>query len=197
MPLNTALGGNGRSTRYHLWLAALTNAQEDSNKENGDGQSRLKKHIQQLLRLLAILFVVAGIYLAWTEKFEQRAGEALHQAAPAARQIVPVPAKRIFREILAHLPVYGATSSWLARKSGSVVYFGMVGVFVLALRKRKPTSLGRTLLVTVVAAVAMSANVEILEFPEEISDEIFDLGCGACGGVIAGLVAWPFVKRQT
>lgn len=153
--------------------------------------------MKRLLWLLAILFVIAGVYLAWTEKFEHRAGEALHQAAPAARQIVPVPAKRIFREILAHLPVYGATSSWLARKSGSIVYFGIVAGFVLVLRKRKPTTLAGTLLVTVLAAVAMSAMVEILEFPEEISDEIFDLSCGACGGVIAGLVAWPFVKKQT
>ena len=86
---------------------------------------------------------------------------------------------------------------WVARKAGSVVYFGIIAVFVLALRKRKPASLGGALLVTVVAAVAMSAIVEILEFPEEIGDEIFDLGCGACGGLIAGLVAWPFVKKRT
>lgn len=145
--------------------------------------------------LLAIIFVVAGIVVAATHTFETWAGRELSEAAPSARKVVPAPAKKVLHETRELLPVYGATSVWLARKSASVIYFGAVGVFILALRKRKPTSLLGTLLVTVISGVAMSAVIEIVEFPEELADEIFDLACGALGGVLSGLAAWPFVRR--
>ena len=140
--------------------------------------------------LLVIVFVIAGIALASTHGFEHWAGRALEKAAPAARRDIPIPAKRVLRETRERLPVYGSTSVWLARKSASVVYFGVVGLFVLAVRRRTAASLVEALLVTVTAGVGMSAVIEIFEFPEELADVVFDLACGALGGLIAGVIAW-------
>ncbi len=153
---------------------------------------------RRLVWLLLLVFVLAGVYLALTTRFERWAGHQLQKAVPAARHVIPRPAKEILRESREHLPVYGPATQWLARKSASIVYFGIVGVFVLALRKRKPTSLKETLLVTVVAAVGMSTVIEILEFPfgEPFGSELFDLGCGAVGGLTAGLIAWPRLRRR-
>jgi hypothetical protein len=67
---------------------------------------------------------------------------------------------------------------------------------VLALRRRKVRSLAQILTITVVSGVVMSAVIEVFEFPEEIADEILDLGCGALGGFIAGLIAWWWRRRQ-
>lgn len=148
--------------------------------------------LRRLVWVALIGFVLAGMYLAWTQRFEQWAGEQLQKAAPVARQVIPKPAKQILREGREHLPVYGETSTWLARKSASIVYFGIVGLFALKLRKRKPASLGETLLVTFVAGVGMSLIIEILEYPfgEPFDSELFDLACGAAGGIAAGLIAW-------
>jgi hypothetical protein len=146
--------------------------------------------------LLAAVFVLIGVYLAASHRFENWAGEALRQAAPTARRVIPTRAKKILREGAEHLPVYGETSTWVARKSGSVVYFGIVALLALVIRKRRPTSLRETLLVTVAAGVGMSTIVEIFEWPEAFGSELFDLGCGAAGGLIAGLLAWWWMKRH-
>jgi hypothetical protein len=109
---------------------------------------------------------------------------------------VPRPAKEILRESREHLPVYGHASQWLARKAASVAYFGIVGVFVLVLRRRRAASLRETLVVTVVSGVGMSAIVELFEWPEEFADQVFDLACGAFGGVIAGIAWWLWRKGR-
>jgi len=154
---------------------------------------------RRLVWVLLLIFVLAGVYLAWTSRFESWAGRQLQKAVPTARHVIPRPAKEILRESREHLPIYGPATQWLARKSASVVYFGIVGFFVLALRKRKPTSLKETLLVTVVAGVGMSTVIEILEFPfgEAFGSELFDLGCGAVGGLAAGLIAWPWLRQRS
>jgi len=141
---------------------------------------------------LAIAFVIAGMYLAWTRGFEQWAGRGLERAAPQARRALPSPARHVLRETKEHLPVYGRTSQWLARKSLSIVYFAIVGWFALAVRRRKPESLAETLLVTVVAGVGMSTIIEILEAPfgEQLPSQLFDIGCGAVGGLVSGTSAW-------
>jgi hypothetical protein len=145
--------------------------------------------------VLAVTFVVAGVYFAGSHGFEHWAGQALQKAAPQARRVVPATAKHVLRESREHLPVYGPSSIWIARKSGSIVYFGIVGLFVLALRKRRATSLSETLLVTLVAGVGMSTIVEIFEWPEGFGDELFDLACGALGGLAAGSIAWWLRSR--
>ena len=150
------------------------------------------------LRLFAVTaFIIVGIALAWTHGFEYWVGRALEKAAPAARRELPAPAKRVLRETRERLPVYGSTSTWVARKSASVIYFGGVGLFVLALRRKTPASFWRTLLTTLVAGVGMSALIEIIEFPEDVSDVLFDLACGALGGVGAGVIAWAWLVRHT
>jgi hypothetical protein len=143
-----------------------------------------------------VAFAIIGVYLAHTHGFERWAGHELSKAGPVARRVIPTPAKRVLRESREALPVYGSATTWLARKSASVAYFGLFSYFVLALRKRRPTSLGETLLVTVVAGIAMSALIELIEYPEEIADEIFDLSCGALGGLIAGALNWWIWARK-
>ena len=152
---------------------------------------------RRIVWLLAVVFVMIGVYLAASHRFENWAGEALRQAAPTARRVIPSPAKKILRKGVEHLPVYGETSTWVARKSGSVVYFSIVALLALVIRKRRPTSLGETLLVTIAAGIGMSTIVEIFEWPEDLGDELFDLGCGAVGGLVAGLLAWWLRHRDT
>lgn len=144
-----------------------------------------------------MLFIIIGVYLAAEQGLEKRVGRELEKAAPVARKIIPLPAKRILSEGRQLLPIYGPTGQWLARKGASIVYFGVVGVFVLALRRRKATSLGEILVVTTVAAVAMSAIIEIFELPEELPDQIFDLLCGALGGLVFGFLAWWWRRKQS
>ena len=143
-----------------------------------------------------MLFIVVGVFVAGKQGFEKRVGNEIQKAAPVARKVIPLPAKRVLREGRELLPVYGPTGQWLARKGASVVYFGVVGLFVLTLRRRKPGSLGQTLLVTVASGVAMSAIIEVFEFPEEIADQIFDLCCGALGGLVSGCIAWWWLRRR-
>ncbi len=145
---------------------------------------------------IVVIFVLLGLFVARTHRFERWAGHELQRAVPEARRSIPAPAKRALEETREHLPVYGSSSTWLARKSASVVYFGVVGIFVLALRRRRPASIQETILVTVLAGVGMSAIVEILEAPEELGDVLFDLGCGAAGGMIAGFIAWIWIARR-
>ena len=94
------------------------------------------------------------------------------------------------------LPIYGTTGQWLARKGASIVYFGVVSMLVWAAKRRKPTTLASTLLITVIAGTLMSAVIELLELPEEIGDQIFDLACGATGGLFGGLLAWSWWRRH-
>ena len=158
--------------------------------------SNPKSGRRRIIWALAILFILLGVYMAGTQRFERWAGQELEKAAPTARRVVPLPAKKILRESREHLPVYGHASQWLARKAASIVYFGIVGVFVLALRKRRAASLRETLVVTVVSGIVMSAIVEVFEWPEEIADQVFDLACGALGGAIAGIMWWLFRKGR-
>jgi heme A synthase len=153
---------------------------------------------RRLVWVLAMLFILLGVYMAGTQRFERWAGQQLEKAAPTARRVVPLPAKRILRESREHLPVYGHASQWVSRKGASVVYFGLVGLFVLWLRKRRPESLKETLLVTVAGGVGMSLIVEIVEAPggEPFNSQLFDLGCGALGGIVAGVVWWMFRKGR-
>jgi hypothetical protein len=151
---------------------------------------------RRIVWALAIVFILLGVYMAGTQRFERWAGRQLEKAAPTARRVVPAPAKAILRESREALPVYGNASQWLARKGASVAYFGVVGLFVLLLRKRRPASLTETLFVTVLGGVGMSAIVEIFEWPEELTDQLFDLGCGALGGVIAGIAWWIRYKGR-
>ena len=151
---------------------------------------------RNLLLLLALVFCLIGIAVAYQQGFEKRAGRALEKAAPVARRVIPRPAKVVLREIRDWLPVYGPAGQWLARKGASIVYFGVVGAFVLAIRRRKPQTLLGTLAVTTIAAIAMSAFIEVLEWPEEIDDELFDLFCGAVGGLLAGAAAWWWWRRR-
>ena len=137
------------------------------------------------------------MYLAGTQSFERWAGEQLEKAAPTARRVVPPPVKKILRESREHLPVYGEASRWLARKAASVAYFGIVGLLVLVLRRRRVASLRETLVVAVVGGVGMSAIVEIFEWPEDVADQVFDLACGALGGVIAGIAWWLWRKGRS
>jgi hypothetical protein len=151
---------------------------------------------RRFVLVAVVIFVIVGIVLASTHGFEMWAGRALERAAPAARREIPAPAKRVLRETRERLPVYGNTSTWVARKSASIVYFGGVALFVLALRLRTPSSLLATLLVTVTAGIGMSAIIEVVEFPEELGDVVFDLACGAAGGVAAGLLAWVWIAKR-
>lgn len=146
--------------------------------------------------MAAILFILLGVYMAGTQRFERWAGRELQKAAPTARKVVPLPAKKILRESREALPVYGNASQWLARKAASVAYFGIVGVFVLMLRRRRAASLREVLVVTVVSGIVMSAIVEVFEWPEELADQVFDLGCGALGGLIAGIAWWLLRKGR-
>jgi uncharacterized membrane protein SirB2 len=152
--------------------------------------------MRRLFWALAIAFVLLGIFVAASRDFERWAGQELQEAAPAARQALPAPAKAVLRKGREILPIYGAASDWVVRKSASIVYFGIVGLFALAARRRRPETLRETLLVTVLAGVGMSLIVEILEWPEALGSEIFDLACGAVGGVIAGFVAWLWLRRK-
>jgi hypothetical protein len=153
--------------------------------------------ISRRLTLLGVItFIVIGIAVAWTHGFEKWAGRALERAAPVARREIPAPAKRVLRETRERLPVYGTTSTWVARKSASIVYFGGVGLFVLALRRKKPSSLLETFMVTVGSGIGMSALIEIIEIPEELGDVLFDLGCGAVGGIASGLIAWAWTTKH-
>jgi hypothetical protein len=154
---------------------------------------------RRLIWLLVVAFVIAGGYFACTARFERWAGPELQRAAPVARRVIPLPAKQIIREAREALPVYGPPSQWLARKSASIVYFGIVSAFVLVLRRRRPTTLRETLLVTVLAGTTMSLIVEILEWPfgEPFVSELFDLGCGAVGGVATGLLAWIWLRPRS
>ena len=143
------------------------------------------------LKVVAVIvFVVIGIALAWTGGFEHWAGREMQKAAPVARRDLPTSAKRVLRATKERLPVYGHTSTWLARKSASVIYFGGVGLFVLALRRKPAASLWQAVLITLVAGVGMSALIEIVEYPEELDDVLFDLACGAAGGLASGVIAW-------
>jgi hypothetical protein len=150
-----------------------------------------------LVWVVAILFIALGVYMAGTQRFERWAGQQLERAAPTARRVVPRPAKEILREGREHLPVYGHASQWLARKAASVVYFGIVGLFVLVLRRRRAASLRETLVVTVVSSVGMSAIVELFEWPEELADQLLDLGCGALGGLVVGIAWWLWRKGRS
>lgn len=153
---------------------------------------------RSLIWLLACAFLLVGAYFAWTARFERWAGEELREAAPVARRVIPIPGKQLIRKTQEHLPVYGHPSQWLARKSASIVYFGVAAAFVLALRRRRPSTLNETLLVTVAAGVGVSMIVEILEWPfgEAFGSEIFDLGCGLVGGIVAGLLAWIWLRPR-
>ena len=123
-------------------------------------------------------------------------GREIEKAAPVAHRVIPAPAKSVLRRVRELLPIYGSTGQWLARKGASVVYFGVVSVLVWAARRRKPARLATTLLITVSAGVLMSALIELLEFPEEFGDEIFDLLCGATGGALGGWITWSWCQRQ-
>ena len=151
---------------------------------------------RRIIWSLTIIFILLGVYLAGSHRFERWAGEQLEKAAPAARRVVPLPAKKILRESREHLPVYGEPSQWLARKAASVAYFGVVGLFVLAVRRRRAASLRETLAVAIVSAVGMSAIVEIFEWPEDVADQVFDLASGALGGVIAAIAWWLWRKGR-
>jgi hypothetical protein len=150
----------------------------------------------QIKVFAVIVFIVAGIAIAWTRGFEHWASRALEKAAPAARRDIPAPAKRVLRETRERLPVYGSASTWVVRKSASVVYFGGVGLLVLALRRKTSASLSQTLLITLAVGIGMSALIEIIESPEDLSDVLFDLACGALGGVGAGVIAWAWLVRH-
>lgn len=142
------------------------------------------------LLAVAFLFIVVGAIVAAQQGFEKRVGHQLEKAAPIARKVIPVPAKRVLREGRELLPIYGPAGQWFARKTASVIYFGIVGVFVLAMRRRKITTLRQTLITSMLAATAMSAVIEIFELPEELADQVFDLLCGAAGGLAFGLLTW-------
>lgn len=144
----------------------------------------------------AVLFIIIGVFIAGEHGFQNRVGRELEKAAPVARKVIPPPAKKVLREGRELLPIYGDTGPWIARKAGSVVYFGAVGLFVLAFWRRKALSLWQTLAVTVLSGMAMSTLVEIFEYPEELYDELFDVACGALGGIISGLLAWWWRRRH-
>ncbi|MBC5805404.1 MAG: hypothetical protein DLM53_03050 [Candidatus Eremiobacter antarcticus] len=149
-----------------------------------------------MIWLLAAGFCILGVFVAGTHDFERQGGRQIQKAAPAVRRILPAPVKRILAGIRDRLPIYGKTPVWLVRKVGSVFYFGIVGLFAVALRRRvTQTTLG-VFTVTILAAVAMSAIIEAFEFPEEIDDVILDLACGAVGGVMAGLLAVWWLRRS-
>ncbi|MDQ6781406.1 MAG: hypothetical protein M3Z37_09690 [Candidatus Eremiobacteraeota bacterium] len=148
------------------------------------------------LLVLTFLFIIVGVIVAFQQGFEIRVGHQLQKAAPVARRVLPPPAKRVLREGRELLPIYGPAGQWLARKGASVVYFGIVGVFVVAIRRRKITTLRQTLITSVLAATAMSAVVEIIEWPEAFGSEMFDLLCGAVGGLGCGLLTWWWWRRR-
>jgi len=157
---------------------------------------RPKRRRRRLIWLLAAGFCILGVFVAGTHDFERQGGRQIQKAAPAVRRILPAPVKRILAGIRDRLPIYGKTPVWLVRKVGSVFYFGIVGLFAVALRRRvTQTTLG-VFTVTILAAVAMSAIIEAFEFPEEIDDVILDLACGAVGGVMAGLLAVWWLRRS-
>jgi hypothetical protein len=112
------------------------------------------------------------------------------------RRILPAPVKRILASIRDRLPIYGQTPVWLVRKIASIFYFGTVGLFAVALRRRSTQTTLAVFTVTIVAGVAMSAIIEVFEYPEEIDDVILDLGCGALGGCAAGLLAAWWLRRS-
>jgi len=145
---------------------------------------------------MAVVFIIIGVVVAAQHGFQQRVGRQIEKAAPAARKVIPEPAKRVLREGRELLPIYGPTGQWIARKAGSVVYFGVVGVFVLAIRRRKTRTFMQVLATTTLSGVAMSAIIELFELPEELADQVFDLLCGALGGVIFGLIAWWWLRRR-
>lgn len=150
----------------------------------------------KLLWAAAVLFIIIGVFIAGEHGFQNRVGRELEKAAPVARKVIPPSAKKVLREGRELLPIYGDTGPWLARKAGSVIYFGAVGVFVLALWRRKTLSPWQILAVTVLSGMAMSVLVEAFEYPEELSDELFDVACGALGGIISGLLAWWWRRRH-
>jgi len=176
-------------------MASRLSATQGRKSSNVKSQSQVAR---QLLLVLVLVFVAVGIYAAWTHRFEDWAGRELEKAAPAAHHALPEPAKAVLRETREHLPIYGNTTTWLARKSASIVYFGIVAAFVLALRKRRPESLKETLLVTIAAGAGMSTIIEILEAPfgEAFGSQMFDIGCGVVGGLIVGLLAWSLRKAS-
>lgn len=143
-----------------------------------------------------LIFILIGAYVQGKQDFEKRVGGEIQKAAPVARKVIPQPAKSVLREGRELLPIYGPTGQWLARKGASVVYFGVVGLFVLAMRRRKAVTLGQILLVTVTSGVVMSAIVELLQLPEELTNQIFDLACGAVGGLISGFLASWWLRKQ-
>jgi hypothetical protein len=133
-----------------------------------------------VLALGGIAFCLLAFRLAFTRSFEfgvaQYVRDFLHG--------LPAP---FVTAVLSHLPVNEDPAAWIVRKAASVVFFGVVGVLARALVGGRIGEAANRAWLVIGAALAMSAAIEIFEWPEPIGDVAFDLVCGVAGGIIAVL----------
>jgi len=140
-----------------------------------------------VLAVAGAAFCLLAFRLAFTRSFEY----AVAQPVRSFLHSLPTP---LVVSVLSHLPVNEEPAAWIVRKLASIVFFGIVGVVVRGIAGGRVRSASKRAWLVVIAAVAMSAAIEIYEWPEAIGEEAFDLGCGAVGGAI-GVFALRLFRR--
>jgi hypothetical protein len=134
-----------------------------------------------LLVLGGIAFCLLAFRLAFTRSFEFGVAEYVRGFLHG----LPAP---FVTAVLSHLPVNEDPAAWIVRKAASVVFFAVVGALARALAGRRIGKASSRASLVIAAATAMSAALEIYEWPEPIGEVAFDLVCGVVGGVIAALI---------
>jgi len=134
-----------------------------------------------VLALAGIGFCLLAFRLAFTRSFEFAVAQYVRDALHA----LPAPA---VTAVLSHLPVNEDPAAWLVRKLASIVFFFVVGVLARAVAGGQIKKAANRAWLVVGAATAMSAALEIYEWPEPVGEVLFDLCCGVVGGIIGVLV---------
>jgi len=135
-----------------------------------------------------VAFCLLAFWLAHTRSFEFAVAEHVRDALHS----LPAP---LVMAVLTHLPINEDPAAWIVRKAASVGFFAIVGVLARALAGGRIVQRSKREWLVFGAAVAMSAAIEIYERPEPADDVLFDLACGAVGGII-GVLALRLFRRS-
>lgn len=134
-----------------------------------------------ILALAGIAFCLFAFRLAFTRSFEFAVAQYVRDYLHG----LPAP---LVAAVLSHLPVNEDPAAWIVRKLASIVFFAVVGMLARAVAGGSIGKAANRGWLIVGAAVAMSAAIEIYEWPESTAEVAFDLVCGAVGGLIGVLV---------
>ena len=142
--------------------------------------------------IAGIGFCLLAFYLALTRSFEF----AVAAYVRGALNGLPAPVHAFVASALSHLPVDEDPAAWIVRKAASIVFFGIVGVIASIIAGRRLTSPRSRGWLVFGAAIAMSGAIEIYERPEPLDDIVFDLICGAAGGLCGVLALRLLTPRE-